>query len=64
MPNADTTLIDRVQELGMSSQTFAATRGHLLRGIRPSYSASAQHIPGDTNTPPAPDAVWIGSGDA
>lgn len=22
------------------------------------------HIPGDTNTPPAPDAVWIGSGDA
>jgi len=48
----------------MSSQTFAATRGHLLRGIRPSYSASAQHIPGDTNTPPAPDAVWIGSGDA
>ncbi len=22
------------------------------------------HIPGDTNTAPAPDAVWIGSGDA
>lgn len=22
------------------------------------------HIPGDTTTPPAPGAVWIGSGDA
>jgi len=48
----------------MSPETFAATRGHFLRGVCPSYSTSAQHIPGDTNTPPAPDAVWIGSGDA
>lgn len=22
------------------------------------------HVPGDTTTPPAPGAVWIGSGDA
>lgn len=60
MPNGDTTLIDRAEEAGMSSETFAATRGNLLRGVRPSYSTSVQHIPGDTNTPPAPDAIPIG----
>lgn len=37
---------------------------------RQSYSAGAgrliprQHVPGDTTTSAAPDAVWIGSGDA
>lgn len=60
MPKAETTLIDRAQEAGMSSETFATTRGHLLSGVRPSYSTSAQHIPGDTTTPPAPDAIPIG----
>jgi len=44
----------------MSPETFAATRGHLLRGVRLSYSTSAQHIPGDTTTAPAPDAIPIG----
>lgn len=60
MPKADTTLIDRAQEAGMSLETFAATREHLLRGVRPSYPTSVQHIPGDTTTAPAPDAIPIG----
>lgn len=64
MLDADTTLIDHAKGAGMSLATFAATRGHLQRGVYPSYPPSAQHVPGDTNTPPALDAVWIGSGDA
>lgn len=64
MPNADTILIDLAEEAGMSLASYVETRGHLHRGVRPSYSTSAQHVPGDTTTPPAPGAVWIGSGDA
>jgi len=60
MPNADSTIIDHVKEASMSPATFVGTRGHMQRGVRPSYSTSAQHIPGDTNTPPAPDAIPIG----
>ncbi|MBD9419839.1 hypothetical protein IB259_11290 [Achromobacter sp. ACM04] len=62
MPNADTTIIDRAKEAGMSLATLIATRGHLLRGV-PSAPAD-EHIPGDTTTPPAPGVIWIGSGDA
>lgn len=62
MANADTTLIDRAKEAGMSLVTYSETRGYLQRGIRP--APPDQHIPGDTTTPPAPGAVWIGSGDA
>ncbi|MFY3535275.1 hypothetical protein [Achromobacter denitrificans] len=62
MPNADTTLIDRAKEACMSLATYGETRGHLQRGVR--SAPPDQHIPGDTTTPPAPGAVWIGSGDA
>jgi len=65
MPNADATLIDRAQEVGMSSATVAETRSRPMRAPIPwPFWSTPQHIPGDTNTPPAPDAVWIGSGDA
>ncbi|MFY3691247.1 hypothetical protein ACOTEN_09195 [Achromobacter xylosoxidans] len=119
MPNADTTLIDRAEEAGVSLATYTETRQAQHRGVRhvesprravakrfegcvpqsfegfPSaptskgnvrlYGALAEkhgarpgwfvrnisetldalaHIPGDTRTPPAPGAVWIGSGDA
>lgn len=119
MSNADTTLIDRAEEAGVSLATYTETRADQHRGVRsiespaqavakrfagytpqsfegfpsaPSpkgnvrlYGALAEkngarpgwsvrnvgealdalaHIPGDTRTPPAPGAVWIGSGDA
>ncbi len=62
MPNADTTLIDRAEEAAVSLATCTETRPDQHRGVRP--WRFAQHIPGDTRTPPAPGAVWIGSGDA
>jgi len=64
MPNADTTLIDRAEEAGVSLATVTEMRPEQHRGVRPSFPPSARHIPGDTTTPPAPGAVWIGSGDA
>lgn len=36
-------------------QSYPAGAGRLI---------SCRHVPGDTRTPPAPGAVWIGSGDA
>lgn len=62
MPNADTTLIDRAEEAGVSLATCAETRLEQHGGVRP--WSFAHHVPGDTRTPPAPGAVWIGSGDA
>lgn len=65
MPNADTSLIDRGEEAGVSLATYTETRQAQHRGVRPwPFWPTAQHIPGDTRTPPAPGAVWIGSGDA
>ncbi|MFA1682505.1 hypothetical protein [Achromobacter dolens] len=119
MPNADTTLIDRAEEAGVSLATYTETRADQHRGVRAVESpaqavakrfagytpqsfegfpsapspkgnvrlygalaekhgarpgwrvtsveealAALEHIPGDTTTPPAPGAVWIGSGDA
>lgn len=65
MPNADTTLIDRAEEAGVSLATYTETRQVQHRGVRPwPFWPTSQHIPGDTTTPPAPGAVSIGSGDA
>lgn len=61
MPNADTTLIDRAEEAGMSLATYTETRPEQQRGVR--SWPFAQHIPGDTRTPPAPSAVRIGPED-
>lgn len=58
MPNADTTLIDRAKEAGMSLATYSETRGHQQRGVR--SAPPGQHIPGDTTTPSAPGAIPIG----
>lgn len=58
MPNADTTLIDRAEEAGVSLATYTETRQTQHRGVRPCQPA--QHVPGDTTTPPAPDAIPIG----
>lgn len=64
MPNADTTPIDRAEEAGMSLATHTETRADQRRGVRPwPFWLSAQHIPGDTTTPPAPGAVRIGPED-
>lgn len=61
MPNADSTLIDLAEEAGMSLATYAETRRHSHRGARPwPFWPAAQHIPGDTTTPPAPGAIAIG----
>lgn len=62
MPNADTSLIDRAEDASMSLATYTEMRADQHRGVRP--WPFAQHIPGDTRTPLAPGAVWIGSGDA
>jgi hypothetical protein len=62
MPNADTTLIERASDVDVSPATYGETRVHTMCGVR--TARSAQHIPGDTTTPPAPGAVWIGTGDA
>ncbi|CAB3861229.1 hypothetical protein [Achromobacter denitrificans] len=68
MPNTDTTLIDRAESPlkavakrfeGCVPQSFK----DFPRGAR-SLRAAEEHIPGDTTTPSAPGAVWIGSGDA
>jgi len=65
MRNADTITMDHAEEAGMSLATYAETRGHLQRGARPlPVWPAARHVPGDTTTAPAPDAVWIGTGDA
>lgn len=61
MPNADTTPIDRAEEAGMSLATHTETRADQHRSVRP--WPFAQHIPGDTRTPPAPGAVRIGPED-
>lgn len=64
MPNADTTPIDRAEEAGVSLATYTETRADQHRGVRPwPFWQSAQHIPGDTTTPPAPGAVRIGPED-
>lgn len=34
MTNANTTLIDRAEEAGVSLATYSETRGHLQRGVR------------------------------
>lgn len=45
--------------------TVTEAREPLQRDVCPRpLRRGAQHVPGDTNTLPAPDAVWIGSGDA
>jgi len=64
MPNADTTLIDLAEEAGVSLATYTETRQPQRRGVRPRpFWPTAQHIPGDTRTPPAPGAVRIGPED-
>ncbi|CAB3637065.1 hypothetical protein CEY09_14625 [Achromobacter marplatensis] len=88
MPNADTTLIDRAEEAGVSLATYTETRQVQHRGVRhvesprevvakrfegcapqsfdgfPRAESLWRHVPGDITTPPAPGAIWIGSGDA
>lgn len=64
MPNADTTLIDRAADAGLSLVTYTETRPEQHRGVCPwPFWPTAQHIPGDTRTPPAPGAVRIGPED-
>lgn len=40
--------------------------GHVPQSLDgfPRAESLRRHVPGDTTTPPAPAAVWIGSGDA
>lgn len=64
---ADCTVIETAERQGMSWATLVETRPGYLRGVRPGPAGTLQlqqHIPSDTATPPAPGAVWIGSGDA
>ncbi|MFY2035834.1 hypothetical protein ACOTDT_19070 [Achromobacter xylosoxidans] len=55
---------DRAEEAGISPVICAETRLEQHRGVRPwPFWPTAQHIPGDTRTPPAPGAVRIGPED-
>lgn len=64
MPNADTSLIDRAEEAGVSLAAYTETRQAQHRGVRPwPFWPTVQHIPGDTRTPPPPGAVRIGPED-
>lgn len=63
MPNANTTHIDRAEDAGVSL-VYTETQQVQHRGVRPwPFWPTAQHIPGDTRTPPAPGAVRIGPED-
>lgn len=62
MGNVNAPQGDGAKEVCVRLASYASTRGHLQRGVR--SAPPDQHIPGDTTTPPAPGAVWIGSGDA
>jgi len=64
MPNANTTLVDAAESSGKSVATYNERRPEQHRGVRPwPFWPAAQHIPGDTRTPPAPGAVRIGPED-
>lgn len=45
------------------AKRFAGHAPQSLDGF-PRADSLRCHVPGDTTTPPAPGAVWIGSGDA
>lgn len=50
---------EQVGGVGANILSQADSAAHIEPG-----SVAQTHIPGDTTTPPAPGAVWIGSGDA
>lgn len=62
MPSADFAQGQRAADAGMPVATGAETQSDQYTGLRP--WTFAHHVPGDTRTPPAPGAIWIGSGDA
>lgn len=65
MSDADTTLFDRAEEAETSPLRTVARRFPDRPPVfLAAYPRAVRHIPGDTTTPPAPGAVWIGSGDA
>lgn len=62
MPNATITPLHPAEKADKSPSPYTGTRAEQRLGVRP--WPFLQHVPGDTSTPPAPDAIWIGSGDA
>jgi hypothetical protein len=64
MGNVDAQQGDRAEKVGISLAPHTETRQARHRGVRFwLFWPTAQHIPGDTRTPPAPGAVRIGPED-
>lgn len=64
MGNVDAHQGDRAEEVGISLAPHTEPRQARHRGVRPRlFWPTAQHIPGDTRTPPAPGVVHIGPED-
>jgi len=61
-PSADS-LKSNVRLYGALAEKHGAQPGWLVSSLKEALEA-IEHVPGDTTTPPAPGAVWIGSGDA
>lgn len=62
MPNTTITLLHPAERADKTLSPYSETRAEQHQGVPP--CAFSHHVPGDTRTPSAPDAIWIGSGDA
>lgn len=64
MSNADTRAFTTEEICSWFQVPTWSFDGFLPEPMAGTSGGARDHIPGDTTTPPAPGAVWIGSGDA